>query len=59
MLVAYGPGDTLVIAGETPLEQAQSLSREQALRCPNCSRRCVCARRAGEADSASFRASEG
>ena len=36
MLVAYGPGDTLVIAGETPLEQAQSWSREQALRCPNC-----------------------
>ncbi len=36
MLVAYGPGDMLVIAGETPLEQAQSLSREQALRCPNC-----------------------
>ncbi len=36
MLVAYGPGDRLVIAGETPLEQAQSWSREQALRCPNC-----------------------
>ena len=36
MLVAYGPGDTLVIAGETPLEQAQMWSREQALRCPNC-----------------------
>lgn len=36
MLVAYGPGDTLVIAGETPLEQAQSWSREQVLRCPNC-----------------------
>ena len=36
MLVAYGPDDTLVIAGETPLEQAQAWSREQALRCPNC-----------------------
>ena len=36
MLVAYGPEDTLVIAGETSLEQAQSWSREQALRCPNC-----------------------
>jgi hypothetical protein len=36
MLVAYGPGDTLVIAGETPLEQAHMWSREQALRCPNC-----------------------
>jgi Competence protein CoiA-like family len=36
MLVAYGPGDTLVIAGETPLERAQAWSREQALRCPNC-----------------------
>jgi len=36
MLVAYGPGDVLVIAGETPLEQAQSWSREQALHCPNC-----------------------
>ena len=36
MLVAYGPGDRLVIAGETPPEQAQSWSREQALRCPNC-----------------------
>ncbi len=36
MLVAYGPGDTLVIAGETSLEQAHMWSREQALRCPNC-----------------------
>ncbi len=36
MLVAYGPGDRVVIAGETPLEQAQTWSREQALRCPNC-----------------------
>ncbi len=36
MLVAYGPGDTLVIAGETPLAQAQSWSREQTLRCHNC-----------------------
>ena len=36
MLVAYGPGDVLVIAGETPLEQAQMWSHEQALRCPNC-----------------------
>lgn len=36
MLVAYGPGDMLVIAGETPLEQAQMWSREQTLRCPNC-----------------------
>jgi hypothetical protein len=36
MLVAYGPDDTLVVAGETPLEQAQAWSREQALRCPNC-----------------------
>lgn len=36
MLVAYGPGETLVIAGETPLEQVQAWSREQGLRCPNC-----------------------
>ena len=36
MLVAYGPGDMLVIAGEISIEQAQSWSREQALRCPNC-----------------------
>jgi hypothetical protein len=36
MLVAYGPGDMLVIAGETLIEQAQTWSREQALHCPNC-----------------------
>ena len=36
MLVAYGPGDALVIAGETPLEQVQAWSREQALCCPGC-----------------------
>ena len=36
MLVAYGPGETLVIAGETPLAQVQAWSHEQVLRCPNC-----------------------
>jgi hypothetical protein len=36
MLVAYGPGDQPVVAGETPLEQLRQWSRERLLVCPNC-----------------------
>lgn len=36
MLVAYGPGDQLVVAEETPLDQLLAWSHEQTLHCPGC-----------------------
>lgn len=36
MLVAYGPGDSLVSAEETPIEQLRQWSQERLLICPNC-----------------------
>lgn len=36
MLVAYGPDQHTVIAGETPFSQLQQWSRNHQLHCPNC-----------------------
>jgi hypothetical protein len=36
VLVAYGPGNILVTAEETPIEQLRQWSQERKLICPNC-----------------------
>ncbi len=36
MLVAYGPGNQVVVAEEVPLERLQRWSQERVLYCPNC-----------------------